>query len=83
MPETKAPRQPMHVMRQPMPDQEYISRVSSMQLVRVRVRVKVRVRVYGCMGAWVRGLGCMGWGVWVGVGVRVTRRRLEWHGRAY
>jgi hypothetical protein len=31
-PETKAPRQPMHVMRQPMPDQEYISRVSSMQL---------------------------------------------------
>ena len=54
LPETKAPRQPMHVMRQPMPDQEYISRVSSMQLVRVRVRVKVRVRVYG--------LGCMGWG---------------------
>ena len=68
LPETKAPRQPMHVMRQPMPDQEYISRVSSMQLVRVRVRIKVRFRVYGCtygcMGAWVRvyGLGCMGWG---------------------
>ena len=77
MPETKAPRQPMHVMRQPMPDQEYISRVSSMQLVRVRVRIKVRFRVYGCTG--VRVYGC----TWVGVRVRVTRRRLEWHGRAY
>ena len=53
LPETKAPRQPMHVMRQPMPDQEYISRVSSMQLVRVSVKVRVRVRVYGCMGVWV------------------------------